>query len=85
MPKDSVRCFLCDKGFVWSLNADGQTNYPAEIFVCNNKYNKTVLILGEKEMDAISRKVVAQYVLFPSLSELSKHVVYGKKVRFDPV
>ncbi len=69
-----IRCFVDVDGQIWSINANGESNYPADIEIIDD--TNTVRILGAYENDSESellsgRLIEDEYTLWPSLTKLA--------------
>lgn len=67
-----IRCFVCANGHVWTINHEGQTNYPADIRLVGD----TVQILGESDDLGPGRAIEGEYQLWNSLTELALCIEY---------
>lgn len=74
-----LRCFVCANGHVWTIDHNGETNFPAEIKI----EGRNVLVLGAKDDLGPGRAVEEEYQLWDSLTELAIAIEQSPKPSDD--
>lgn len=77
----NISCFIDDKGFIWSIDQEGLSNYPQPFAIVNDysKTGKSVCVYKTEENG--DQVLIHEFVLYRSIIELGIAVELGANKR----